>query len=101
MENHTRMEQNQTTPQPTKHVVVIAKQKSVGVALLLTFFFGPLGLLYASVLGGIIMIILSILIGIFTLGIGLIFTWIACIIWAVVAVNMSNKKTVAGASTVA
>jgi hypothetical protein len=92
------MEQTPTLQQP-HHVVVLAKQKSVATALLLSFFFGPLGLLYASVAGGIVMILLSIIIGIFTVGIGLIFTWIVSIIWAVLAVQMSNKKTAQRAST--
>ena len=85
--------QNQSLP-PAQQIVIVSKQKSVGVALLLAFFFGPLGLLYASVIGGVIMLILSVVIGLLTLGFGLIFTWIACIIWAGVAVNQTNKKTI-------
>jgi len=64
----------------------------MGVALALTFFFGPLGLLYASVLGAIIMIVLTIIIGILTLGIGFILGWIGSMIWAAVAVNRHNAK---------
>ena len=79
-----------TTQQTT--VIVVGKQKSVAVAFILAFFFGPLGLLYASVAGGIIMMVLGVIIGIFTLGIGLIVAWVASIIWAVVAANMANKK---------
>ena len=85
----------QTSAPATKHIVVIATQKSIGVALLLAFFFGPLGLLYASIIGGIIMIALSTIVGFLTLGIGLIFTWIVCLVWAAVAVTMHNKKTAA------
>ena len=82
----------QNTPQQ-QTIIVIGKQKSVGVALLLAFFFGPLGLLYASVMGGVIMLILGVIIGIFTLGLGLIIVWIGSIIWAVVAANNANSKT--------
>jgi hypothetical protein len=85
------MEQ-QTPQQHVQTIMVVSKQKSAGIAFLLTFFFGPLGLLYASVAGGIIMIILSLVIGIFTLGIGLIIGWVISIVWAMVAVNMYNKK---------
>jgi hypothetical protein len=85
------MEQVNPTP-PTQQVIVVTRQKSVGVALLLAFFFGPLGLLYASVIGGIVMLCLGLVIGIVTFGFGLIFVWIASVIWAVVAVNMYNKK---------
>lgn len=35
-------------------------EKSRGVSFLLTLFFGPLGLLYSSVVGGIILIVLAI-----------------------------------------
>ncbi len=84
-------EQNQANPQQ-QTVIVVGKPKSVVVAFILTFLFGPLGLLYASVTGGIIMIILGGIIGVVTLGIGLIAVWVACIIWAVIAANMANKK---------
>lgn len=89
MEN-TNQPIQQSAPQ---QIVFITKQKSVLVAFLLTFFFGPLGLLYASVIGGITLMVLGFIIGIMTLGIGLVFAWVASIIWAVVAVNMHNKKT--------
>jgi hypothetical protein len=88
----------QPTAQPQgygqQNIIIIGKQKSVGVAFLLAFLFGPLGLLYASVTGGIIMFILGIVIGIITLGFGLIFIWVGCIIWAVIAAGAANKKMV-------
>ncbi len=84
-------QQNQNRP-THQTVVVMGKQKSVGVAFLLAFLFGPLGLLYASVAGGLIMLILGVIIGIFTLGIGLVIVWIASIIWAVVAANNANSN---------
>jgi len=92
-------QQNQQTPQPQyqQTVVIVGKQKSVGVAFLLTFLFGPLGLLYASVVGGIVMFILGILIAIVTFGFGLVFVWIGCIIWAIIAVNNANKRMASGA----
>lgn len=92
-------QQNQQAPQPQyqQTVVVVGKQKSVGTAFLLAFLFGPLGLLYASVVGGIVMFFLAILIGIVTFGFGLIFVWIGCIIWAVVAAGNANKNMVTGA----
>ncbi len=97
MENENQ--QNQQTPQPQyqQTLVIVGKQKSVGVAFLLAFLFGPLGLLYASVTGGIVMFILGILIAIVTFGFGLIFVWIGCIIWAIIAANNANKKMTSGA----
>lgn len=71
-------------------IVIVPKPKSLIVAFLLAF--GPLGLLYSTVAGGIIMLVLGAIIGFFTLGFGLIFIWIACIIWAIVAANVANAK---------
>jgi hypothetical protein len=51
---------------------------------------GPIGLFYASVVGGIIMLILFVIIGIITLGFGLIFIWIESIIWAVIAASSTS-----------
>ena len=84
-----------TQPASTSQTIVIVGQnkKSTGVALLLSLFFGPLGLLYASVSGGIIMLVVSLFVGFVTLGIGLIVTNIICVIWAVIAVQNHNKKS--------
>jgi len=50
--------------QPIQETIVfIGKQKSVGVAFALAFFFGPLGLLYASVTGGVVKFFVTIIIG--------------------------------------
>jgi len=72
-------------------VVVRSDEKSMLAAILLSLFFGPLGLLYASVTGGIVMLIISIVVGLFTLGVGLLITFPICIIWAVVATNKYNE----------
>lgn len=85
----------QYTPPPVVQQTVIVmgqNKKSVVAAFLLTFFFGPLGLLYASIPGGIIMFILDIPVAIFTLGFGLIFTNLICVAWALIAVNNHNKR---------
>jgi hypothetical protein len=79
-------EQNQS------QVVVVKTQKSMGVTILLTIFFGPLGMFYSTITGAIVMMIVSLLVGLFTLGIGLIFTWPVCVIWAAVASNNYNKS---------
>lgn len=71
-------------------------QKNVSIGVLLTFFFGGLGLFYASIAGGIIMTILELIAWATTLiGIGFLLLpiiHIGCIIWAVVAINNHNKK---------
>ena len=78
-----------------KIVVVQGVGKSTMVAVILSLFFGPLGMLYSTVLGGIIMLIISIVVGLFTLGFGLIFTWPICVIWAALAADRQNKKALA------
>lgn len=75
-----------------KMVVVNATRKSLVVSVLLTLFFGPLGLFYSSVTGGIIMLVISVLVSIFTLGIGLLITFPICIVWGIIATNANNSK---------
>ena len=84
------MNTNQSNQQQPQQIIVVQNQKSAGLAIVLALFFGPLGLFYATVSGGAIMCVISIIVGIFTMGIGLIFTQIACVIWAVMAVNGQN-----------
>lgn len=74
--------------------VVVVQQKSVAVALLLTFFFGPLGMFYSTISGAVIMIFVNIFMVIFTLGIGLLFTWPICMIWGAVAASQANSRVI-------
>jgi len=69
-----------------------APPKSVGVALLLSFFFGGLGMLYSTVAGGILMFFVEILIATFTLGLGLLITRPICMAWAAAAANSANRR---------
>jgi hypothetical protein len=63
--------------------VIVRLPKSVGVALLLTILFGPFGLFYASVKGGLIMLATEVLAGI------LVFAFVA-------AAGNSHDPNVAG-----
>lgn len=67
------------------------KKKNMTLALILSFFFGPLGLFYATVKGGAIMLGISIILHL-TIGVGIFFTWIPCMICAYVAVDNYNKE---------
>lgn len=78
------------------NVIVTRSPKSVGIALALTFFFGPLGMFYSTIWGAIIMLILTVIIGILTMGFGVIITQIICLIWAGVAASSHNKKLMKG-----
>jgi hypothetical protein len=81
-------------------VVMVKEQKSVAVAIVLSFFFGPLGMFYSTVTGALVMLGINFVIffvGLLTLGLGwflYFFTWIGGIIWAAVEANNSNKKLV-------
>ena len=63
-------------------VIVTRSPKSVGIGLLLTFLFGPIGMLYATVWGGLLMMV----------GLGLFFTWPIQLIWVALSIRSHNKK---------
>ena len=78
------------TQSPTQNVTNFyvqqpQRQKSMAVAFLLTFFFGPLGMLYSTVAGALIMLVVSVVLGFLTAGLSLFVTWPICIIWAMMA----------------
>jgi hypothetical protein len=69
----------------------MAQRKSVVIALLLTFFFGPFGMLYSTVTGAIVMLILYVALGIPTLGWALAGLHPIALIWAAWAAHKSNN----------
>lgn len=86
MENQTPMAVQQTT------VIQVGSQKSVAGAVLLGLFFGPLGMLYATVVGALIMFAISFIVAFVTLGLGLLITTPICAIWAGIAASNHNKQ---------
>ncbi len=68
----------------------MAQSKSVVLSLVLTFFFGPFGMLYSTVIGGIIMLVLYVAIGIPTLGWGLAVLHPIAMIWGAIAASRSR-----------
>ena len=90
--------------------IVTKSTKSIGIAILLTFLFGPIGLFYASVTGGFIMTFTPIFLGLFvfvgfaqenllllgwSFGLLTIFAmtfWLINIIWAVIGVTSYNQE---------
>lgn len=86
------MEQQNERPQ----VVVTKSTKSAGISLLLTFLFGPLGMLYANIMHAIIMIVLAFIIGFVTFGLGSLITWPISMIWGYIDVKSYNKKLLQG-----
>jgi len=83
-------------PNPTPQHVIVTPTKSMGVAILLTVLFGPLGMLYATIPGALLMIVVGGVLALMTLGISLLITWPICVIWAAVAVNNYNGRLLAG-----
>lgn len=67
-------------------------RKSQGVSFLLTFFFGPLGLLYSSVVGGVILTISAFVVGMFTFGVGALLLWPVAIVWGAAATSSFNSN---------
>lgn len=84
-------------------VIQMGNHKSVGGAVALAFVFGPLGMLYATVVGGIVMFFVTIPVAFFTLGLGLLITIPTCMLWAGLAASSHNKRLqgVAGQQTIA
>ncbi len=79
---------NTTLPNTT----IIVSSKSMVLALVLSFFLGPLGMLYATVSGGIIMFLFTIPVFLFTGGFGLVITLPLGMVWSAMAVNSYNNK---------
>jgi hypothetical protein len=74
------------------HSVVTIPTKSMGTSLLLTFLFGPIGMIYSTISGALIMLVLLLLISIYAFGIWLLIIWPIQLIWAAIAVNSYNKR---------
>jgi hypothetical protein len=98
----------QTTSAPA--YVVVAPTKSVALAVILAVFFGPLGMLYVTVPGALIMMAAYFCTALFvgclgalTVGVGLVigipiwfFIHLTCVIWAALAARSYNQKVQGG-----
>lgn len=73
-------------------VIQVGNRKSVLGAVLLAFFFGPLGMLYSTSVGALVMFVVSLIVVILTLGLGLILTVPMCAIWAGIAASNHNDN---------
>lgn len=69
--------------------------KSVAVALLFSILLGPLGLLYASVRGGVTLILLSFIVLSSHFWFPMAILWVSACVWGVSATNRYNKKLLA------
>lgn len=68
--------------------------KSVAGTILFCVILGPIGLLYSSLWGGIVMIILGFIVLSSQLMVPIILVWVISCVWGVAATNRYNKKIV-------
>ncbi|KOO50501.1 hypothetical protein [Priestia koreensis] len=78
----------------TENRIIVSNTKSVGLSLILTFLFGSLGMLYSTILGAILMIVVEGILGFLTFGVALFITHPICMIWGAVAAHNYNKRLV-------
>ncbi len=83
---------NPSDPKNAPQIVYVKTKKSVGVAVILALLFGPLGMFYATVTGAVVMIVVSLLVGIFTMGFGLLVTIPIGAVWAGMAASTSEPN---------
>ena len=76
---------------PTDHPRPPRPPKNVRTAVLLALFVGPLGLMYVSVGAGLFMLFLLIVLGLFTVGIGIAPVWLLCVLWAYLSASHARQ----------
>jgi hypothetical protein len=72
--------------------IAVRPAKSVGVAIILAMFFGPLGMLYSTVPGALFMLFISFVLRFVSAGMAIFLTWPVCVIWAAVAAESHNRS---------
>lgn len=82
----------QVSASTTSGVVTVIKPKSVILALVLTFLFGPFGLFYVTIRGAIIFLLLTIVLTIVTAGAFGFLAWMISIVWSGFAALNYNKQ---------
>jgi hypothetical protein len=71
--------------------IVVRPPKSVGAAIILAIFFGPLGMLYSTIPGALAMMFISFVLIFLTAGFSVLITWPICIIWSALAAESYNR----------
>lgn len=75
---------------PSQHLPL----KNVALALIFAVLLGPVGLLYSTLWGGIIMIMVGFVVVCAKFIVPVILVWLLCCIWSVAATNRYNKKII-------
>ena len=81
-----------TAQQQTNVLLLASMEKSAALAFALTLFFGPLGLLYASPAGGLILFLVAIPLCAITFGLGIGLVWPISMAWALIATAAYNVR---------
>lgn len=101
---NTSIQQDNGSATAIRIATATIKAKSSGLSFLLTFLFGPIGLFYSTISGGLIMLfgipmVIGIIIGMGGIAVGsvigilfLVFYWIIGIIWGLIETNNYNSK---------
>lgn len=76
----------------TTTIVIAQPPKSIWAAFFLTFFFGPLGLLYATIAGGVFLTICAVILVPLTARLAAFVLWPISIIWGVIAAMLSKSQ---------
>ncbi len=80
---------------PGPPAVTLVRDRSVGVALALTFFFGPLGMLYSTVSGALIMLAILFVGGFLVFGLAWLLlwplAWAGSMVWGALAAARSRR----------
>ena len=66
--------------------------KDIHAAFVLPFFLGPVGMLYSTLRGALIMLLVHLVVGLSTMGFGLIFTWPIGMVWTIKAAGDWNSN---------
>lgn len=90
--NNAERKPEQKTAVQQNTILIQGQSKSVGLGVLLALFFGPIGLLYSSIMGGLFMMVVGCILFFLIPIIGIIITDIICIIWAIVAIGNHNNR---------
>lgn len=77
---------------PEQYKQAVLPFKNLAGALLFCVFLGPVGLLYASSVGGIVMIVLGFIVACSKFIVPMVMVWLVCCIWSVLAVNRYNHR---------
>jgi len=75
---------------PTDHPLPPRQPKDVRTSVLLALFLGPVGLMYTSIGGGLFTLFLLVVLGLFTVGIGVIPVWLLSVLWAYLSATHSQ-----------